>query len=96
MAAGLVAIYGWNNARHDAAAELALEESVIELVGASEELIAKYKRDYIMANRYMGAYYTLTNEDFGKAKPFWEKILELSPEDEGSKNGLDYIKSKGG
>ena len=71
-------------------------EKVLEIIGDDEEKIAKYQRDFITAHKYLGAYYTLVSEEFDKGIPHWEKILELKPEDEGSKNGLDYCKQKVG
>ncbi|HHG85404.1 MAG TPA: tetratricopeptide repeat protein [Bacteroidetes bacterium] len=70
-------------------------EKVLEIVGEDPELIAKFKRDYITANKYLGAYYTLVTEEYAKAIPHWEKILTLKPEDEGATNGLNYCKDKG-
>lgn len=71
-------------------------QKVVELLEAEPEKAVKYEKDYLLALRYMGAYYTLTNENFELAAPFWQKILDVSPEDEGAKNGMDFIKQNGG
>ena len=71
-------------------------EKVIELLEAEPEKAVKYQKDYLLSLRYMGAYHTLTEENFELAAPFWQKILDISPEDEGAKNGLDFIKQNGG
>lgn len=71
-------------------------EKVLEVIGDDEESRTKYQRDFLDANRYLGAYYTLTTEDFSAAIPYWEAILQVKPEDEGAQNGLDYCKKKGG
>ena len=67
-------------------------EKVVDLLGSDPEKSAKYSKDYVLALRYMGAYYTLVDEKCDIAKPYWEKILEIEPEDEGAKNGLDFCK----
>lgn len=95
---------GWawrakNNAQLDPESKEGLAkpyyEKVLEIVGEDPELIAKFQRDYLTANKYLGAYYTLVTEEFAKAIPYWEKILSIKPEDEGANNGLNYCKEKG-
>jgi tetratricopeptide (TPR) repeat protein len=71
-------------------------QKVIDLLGNDAEKIAKYKADYVTALRYFAAYNTLVTEKFPEATGFWNKILELDPADADAKNGMDYIKSKGG
>jgi cytochrome c-type biogenesis protein CcmH/NrfG len=63
-------------------------------LGTDQEKIAKYKSDYMTALRYFGAYHTLVTEKFAEAIPFWQKILDLDPADEGAKNGLEFCKQK--
>lgn len=69
-------------------------EKVLEVVGDDAEMIAKFEKDYVTANKYLASYYTLVTEEYGKAIPYWEKILEMDPADEGAKNGLDYCKER--
>jgi tetratricopeptide (TPR) repeat protein len=95
--------YSWrgrSNAAQDPGSKmgkaLPFYEKVIELLGSDVEKIAKYKADYITAMRYKGAYLATVLEKFAESRPFWEKIIELDPADVDAKNGLEYIKSKGG
>ncbi len=69
-------------------------EKVLEVVGDDAEMIAKFEKDYVTANKYLASYYTLVTEEYGKAIPYWEKILEMDPADDGAKNGLDYCKER--
>ncbi|MEM7035748.1 MAG: tetratricopeptide repeat protein [Bacteroidota bacterium] len=71
-------------------------EKVLEIIGEDEEKKAKFNRDFLQANRYLGAYHTLVSEDFKAAIPYWEAVLSVKPEDENATNGLDYCKQKGG
>ena len=70
-------------------------QKVIELLEAEPEKAVKYQKDYVLALRYFAAYHTLIDENFELAKSFWQKILDIDPEDEGGKNGLEFIKQKG-
>jgi tetratricopeptide (TPR) repeat protein len=69
-------------------------EKVLEVVGDDAEMIAKFEKDYVTANKYLASYYTLVAEDYSAAIPYWEKILELDPTDEGAKNGLAYCEER--
>jgi tetratricopeptide (TPR) repeat protein len=71
-------------------------QKVIDLLGSDPEKIAKYKGDYITALNYFGAYHALVTEKYAEARPFWEKVIELDPTNQNAKDGLEYLKSKGG
>jgi tetratricopeptide (TPR) repeat protein len=71
-------------------------QEVINLLGSDPEKAAKYSNDYVQALRYFGSYHTLVDEKFTEAIGFWQKILDILPEDEGAKNGIDFCKQKGG
>lgn len=67
-------------------------DKVLEMLGADEETKAKYKKDYLEACRYMGAYHTLVDKDYATALPFWEILIEADPEDQGAQEGLKFCK----
>ncbi len=68
---------------------------VYELIAADEANIAKFKRDFLEACRYMGAYHTLVSKDYKAAIPFWQHILDSNPEDPGASEGLKFCESQG-
>lgn len=70
-------------------------QKVLDLLGSDQEKIAKYKGDYITALNYFGSYYTVVSENLDIAKPYWQQILDVDPENVNAKNGMEYIKSKG-
>ncbi len=65
-------------------------EKLMEILEADEKQLTKYKKDYLEACRYMGAYHTLVSKEFQTAVPFWEKILEEKPEDPSATEGLKF------
>lgn len=69
-------------------------EKVLEMLSADEAKKAKYKRDFIEANSYLGAFHTLVSLDYGAAIPFWKSILEVDPENKGAGEGLKYCEAK--
>lgn len=69
-------------------------QKVLDLLGNDPEKIAKYKADYTTALRYFGAYHTLVVENCTEAVKYWQKILELIPDDANAKNGMEYCKGK--
>lgn len=71
-------------------------QKVLDLLGGDPEKVAKYKSDYITALIYFGSYHALVTEKFSEAKPFYQKILDVDPTNDNAKNGMEYIKSKGG
>jgi len=50
---------------------------------------AKYKRELIEANQYIGFYYVM-KDDNNSAKPYWKKVSELEP---GNKKAEEFFKS---
>lgn len=61
-----------------AGAAMADYEKTIEMMG---EKITKYKNDYAESMGYIGAYHMLVKEDCATAIPFFDKILEIKPND---------------
>jgi cytochrome c-type biogenesis protein CcmH/NrfG len=62
-------------------------EKVIEIGEADKE---KNKKDLSDAYKYMGSYYMI-KQDYKTAKGYWQKVLELYPEDENSKEAIKII-----
>lgn len=75
---------------------LALENynKVYELLN-TEENKTKYKRDFLEACRYLGAYHTLVSKEYKLAIPYWQHILDDKPEDPGATEGLKFCESQG-
>jgi len=62
-------------------------EKVIEIGEVDKE---KNKKDLSDAYKYMGSYYMI-KQDYKTAKGYWQKVLELYPEDENSKEAIKII-----
>lgn len=62
-------------------------EKVIEIGEADKE---RSKNDLVSAYQYMGSY-SLTKSDFKTGKEYFEKALELKPDDENSKKAVKTI-----
>lgn len=75
---------------------LALEDynKVYELLN-TEENKTKFKKDFLEACRYLGAYHTLVSKEYKTAIPYWQHILDDNPEDPGAGEGLKFCESQG-
>jgi len=62
-------------------------EKVIEIGETDKE---KNKKDLSDAYKYMGSYYMI-KQDYKTAKGYWQKVLELYPEDENAKEAIKII-----
>jgi len=69
-------------------------EKVIELLDGDEAAKTKYKGDFKFACSYMGAYHTLVTEEWSTALEFWNKILEIDPENNQATTGKEYCEKK--
>jgi tetratricopeptide (TPR) repeat protein len=67
-----------------------LYEKYLELTNTSPD---KYKPGRLMANKYLGYYYTAIQIDVKKALTYWEEALKIDPSDEASRTAIDEIKS---
>ena len=76
---------------------LALEDyqKVYELIKADENNMKKFKKDFLEACRYLGAYHTLVSKEYKMAIPYWQHILDDNPEDPGATEGLKFCESQG-
>jgi|GEM_PF-2695975 len=94
--------YLWLGRVHDkqdekSAQGLALADynKVYELLSVDEATMTKYKRDFLEACRYLGAYHTLVSKEYKTAIPYWQHILTFNPEDGGALEGLKFCESQG-
>lgn len=67
-------------------------EKLAEILEGDEAQMKKYNKYYLEACRYLGAYHTLISKDYETAVPYWEHILEATPEDPGATEGLKFCK----
>jgi tetratricopeptide (TPR) repeat protein len=64
-------------------------EKIIEIGSANPD---KNKNDLIEAYGYLAAYYYNVKHDIAATKPFYEKILQLKPDDATAKENLETLK----
>jgi tetratricopeptide (TPR) repeat protein len=70
-------------------------EKAIELITTAPNFDPKkLNRDLIEAYKYMGDYYFTVANDKATSKGYWEKVLELDPNDKQAKDVLAGMKSK--
>ena len=62
-------------------------EKLVEIVKGHETMDDRDKANLLEAYRYLGYYYTLAKED-AKAAEYWNKVLELDPENAAAKAAL--------
>lgn len=67
-----------------------LYEKYLELTNATPD---KYKPGRLVANKYLGYYYTGIKVDIAKAKTYWEEALKIDPKDEAANTALTEIKA---
>jgi|JI10StandDraft_1071094.scaffolds.fasta_scaffold218551_1 tetratricopeptide (TPR) repeat protein len=67
-------------------------EKAKEMIGSDEEKKSKFKDDYLLCIKYLAAYFTLVANDCATARPFYDEILLLKPDDEQALNGMKYCK----
>jgi Tfp pilus assembly protein PilF len=66
-------------------------EAFIEKV--KPEDVAKFKKDLIEAYTYLGVYY-MTNKDFKTAKTFFQKVLDLDPQNQNAQKFMSSPEGK--
>lgn len=63
-------------------------EKLVEIINGHAEKGERDDARLLEAYRYLGAYYYITLNDANAAKPYWEKILEIDPENATAKQAL--------
>lgn len=63
-------------------------EKLIEIIKAKTEKGDRDNARLLESYRYLGAYYLITLDDAEAAKPYWESILEIDPENSIAKQAL--------
>ncbi len=87
-----------SNAQLDPDSKLGLAkphyEKYVEVALADTANVDKYKNGLIESYKYLGGYFYLIDKQTSTSKSYWQKVLELSPDDKQAKQVIEGLNQK--
>ncbi len=82
----------WSDPKSELGLSKPFYEKAYEILILKADATAREKKDLLEAAQYLGFYYYLHGQDCVNAAPYWKKVLELDPENQGAKDVLKFCK----